>query len=308
VSRADVAQAAGQAELAVAPSRVRAPKADTYLKSAEAVELARAALAEITRPGDVGELIGLEMEAERVGTLSFACTLPGYVGWRWAVTVARVPRGRHVTVSETELLPGRDALLAPPWVPWAERLRPGDLGPGDVLPHIVDDDRLEPGYEATGKNADRIAIWELGLGRPRVLSPEGRDAAAQRWYNGDHGPTAPEAVKAAAKCATCGFVTPLAGSLRRVFGVCTNEWSSRDGQVVSYDHGCGAHSETDVAHGATHWPANHAMVDDSTLIPLELGPATKPEPEVAPGQDAAPAPEAPDLGSPADAAAALDQG
>jgi hypothetical protein len=258
-------------ELAVAPSRARAPKADAYLKSEEAIALARAALAEITQAGDVGEFQGLEMEEERVGTLSFNCTLPGYVGWRWAVTVARIPRGRRVTVSETELLPGKGALLAPTWIPWAERLRPGDLGPGDVLPHIVDDERLEPGYEATGKNADKLAIWELGLGRPRVLSPEGRDAAAKRWYNGSHGPTDPEAVKAAAKCSTCGFLTPLAGSLRRVFGVCTNEWSARDGQVVSYDHGCGAHSETDVAHVATAWPESRAMVDDSTLVPLDLG-------------------------------------
>ena len=31
-----------------------------------------------------------------------------------------------------------------------------------------------------------------------------------------------------------------------VFGVCANEWSPSDGQVVSLDHGCGAHSETDV--------------------------------------------------------------
>jgi hypothetical protein len=49
---------------------------------------------------------------------------------------------------------------------------------------------------------------------------------------------------------------PMAGALRAVFGVCANAWSPSDGQVVSLDHGCGAHSESDAppddaaAHGA----------------------------------------------------------
>src|SRR5688572_27802221 len=36
-------------------------------------------------------------EGERVVTHYFDCTLPGYRGWRWAVTVARAPRSRTVT-------------------------------------------------------------------------------------------------------------------------------------------------------------------------------------------------------------------
>jgi len=38
----------------------------------------------------------------------------------------------------------------------------------------------------------------------------------------------------------------MAGALRRTFGVCANVWSPSDGRVISLDHGCGAHSETDV--------------------------------------------------------------
>ncbi|GMA86385.1 hypothetical protein GCM10025868_16350 [Angustibacter aerolatus] len=38
----------------------------------------------------------------------------------------------------------------------------------------------------------------------------------------------------------------MAGALRQAFGVCAGEWSPSDGQVVSLDHGCGAHSEADV--------------------------------------------------------------
>jgi hypothetical protein len=71
----------------------------------------------------------------------------GYRGWRWAVTVARASRAKVVTLNETVLLPGSDALLAPEWMPWSERLRPGDMGPGDLLPTDAEDLRLEPGYE-----------------------------------------------------------------------------------------------------------------------------------------------------------------
>ena len=61
-----------------------------------------------------------------------------------------MPRGRTATVCEAVLLPGDDAVLAPAWVPWEERLRPGDIGPGDVLPFRADDPRLEPGFTPTG--------------------------------------------------------------------------------------------------------------------------------------------------------------
>lgn len=221
-----------------------------------AESLARAAAEDLAGPDQVGEHLGMRMEAERLATHRFACLHPGYRGWHWAVTVARVARGRTATVCEAVLLPGDDALLASEWLPWSERLAPGDLGVGDLLPTAPDDPRLEPGYAATGQaddpaddDADRVALWELGLGRPRVLSADGRAAAADRWYTGDRGPRAPIAEAAPAPCSTCGFVTPVAGSLRRVFGVCTNEFSPSDGQVVSYDHGCGAHSEVEVPAG-----------------------------------------------------------
>lgn len=227
---------------------------DAVLSSA--VDLARAAAEEVAeRPELVGEHLGVVVEGERLISHRFASTAPGYRGWAWTVTVARVPRARTATVCEVNLLPGEDALLAPAWVPWAERLRPGDLGPGDVLPYLADDERLDHGYEATGDaDADELAIFELGLGRERVLSPLGRSEAAQRWYAGSHGPMAPQALAASAPCSTCGFLLLMAGSLRTEFGVCANEWSPDDGKVVSMDHGCGAHSQTDVAPQPSDWP------------------------------------------------------
>jgi hypothetical protein len=220
-------------------------KADARLR--DAVEVAREAAVSIAEGGAVGAHLGVEMVEERVATHSFECTAPAYRGWRWAVTVARVPRSTAVTVSETHLLPGEDALLSPEWVPYAERLAPGDVGPGDVTPYVEDDPLLVAGFEATGdEDVDQVALWELGLGRPRVLSAEGREVAAQRWYDGESGPTSPIAVKAPASCSTCGYFVPMAGALRAVFGVCANEWSPSDARVVSLDHGCGAHSEVDL--------------------------------------------------------------
>ncbi|GAB77939.1 DUF3027 domain-containing protein [Austwickia chelonae] len=233
---------------------------DTILASA--VDQARSAASDIADPGTVGEHLGMRMDSERLATHLFVCTAPAYRGWAWAVTVARIARSRHVTICETHLVPGEEALLAPDWIPYAQRLEPGDLGAGDELPYIEDDQHLEQGFEATGEeDVDRTAFHELGLGRRRVLSAEGREAAAQRWYDGDHGPYASVAEKAPEKCSSCGYYLPMAGTMRAVFGVCANAWSPSDGRVVSLDHGCGAHSETDVV--ADHpVPVSRPLADD----------------------------------------------
>src|SRR5450756_1786119 len=247
--------------------------ADAVLDAA--VELARAAAQDVAvSRDDVGEHLGVVTETERVVSHRFACLARGYRGWEWTVTLARVPRGRTATVSEAELLPGADSILAPPWVPWSERLQPGDLRADDVLPFLLDDDRLEPGYEATDdEDADALAVVELGLGRERVLSARGRADAAERWYTGSHGPTAPVALTAAAPCSTCAFLLPLAGSLRTVFGVCANEWSPDDGRVVSMDRGCGAHSQTDVEQGPSDWPESEPAFDERRLEMVDLATA-----------------------------------
>lgn len=228
--------------------------------AAEAVDLARAAAEEISAPEHVGEHLGLLPEGDRVVTHYFACLDPAYHGWRWAVSVARASRAKNVTVSESVLLPGEDAMLAPEWVPWRDRLRPGDLGPGDLLPTSPDDPRLVPGFMDTRGEVDEDLFWELGLGRHRMLSLEGRDQAATRWHSGDAGPAAPMARSAPAPCASCGFFVPLAGSLRQVFGVCANGYAPDDGRVVSLDHGCGAHSEAAVMPAATE--SAPPIVDD----------------------------------------------
>ncbi len=248
---------------------------------AEAVDLARAAAEEAAAPGVVGEHTGLVSEGDRVVTHFFECKEMGYRGWRWAVTVARASRAKIVTLDEVVLLPGPDALLAPEWVPWSERLRPGDMGPGDLLPTDADDLRLEPGFsgedepppnspvsddmaelveaedaEVAGGAPAKLPIAprrgsiaavaeELGLRRARVLSRYGLHTAADRWEEGFGAKTA-MAQAAPASCVSCGFLVPIGGSLGQAFGVCANEFAPADGRVVSLTYGCGGHSEAAV--------------------------------------------------------------
>lgn len=208
-----------------------------------AVDQARAAIIEFSGDGVVGDYLGASFDDPASVTHRFLASMPGYHGWQWAVVLATYPGADHTTVSEVVLVPGPDALLAPQWVPWNERVQPGDLSPGDLLSPLPNDPRLVPGYLASGDpELDEVAA-EIGFGRKQVLSDWGRTDAAQRWQDGDFGPNAAMARATRRTCRGCGFFVPLSGSLGLVFGVCANELSA-DGRVVSAEYGCGAHSDT----------------------------------------------------------------
>jgi hypothetical protein len=250
---------------------------DVVLSSA--VELARSAVLEIAPADHVGEHLGVTADTERLATHTFACLAPGYRGWTWGVTVAVVPGGEVATVSEVVLLPGEGALLAPAWVPWNERVRAGDLGPGDLYPTAPDDARLEPGFgggdalEEADETASTAAPlrpeqWQLGLGRETVLSAYGRGLAADRWYDGDYGPEAPMAKAAPGHCGGCGFLLPMGGLLGQAFGVCANELGA-DGRVVALGYGCGAHSSVREIEG-TGVPVTDIAVDEYDLDTVDL--------------------------------------
>ncbi|WP_435743423.1 DUF3027 domain-containing protein [Nocardioides sp. SYSU DS0663] len=251
------------------------PKPDSA--TVAAVDVARDALLQEVDGADVGEHLGHVVEGERVVTHHFACERAGYRGWRWSVTVARAPRQKSVTVDEVVLVPGEDAIVAPEWVPYRERIQPGDLSPGDLLPVADEDPRLVPTYaygddplDADDRAQVRQVAKELGLGRVRTLSLEGRDQAAERWYDSDHGPSAPIAQAAPDLCSTCGFLVRLSGPLSEMFGVCANGDANDDGRVVSFDHGCGAHSEVRLAKKHEPVPLPEPVVDTLTedLEPL----------------------------------------
>lgn len=210
-----------------------------------AVDVARAAAVEAADAGTVGDHLRAVEDGERLVSHLFTCLKRGYAGWYWSVSVSRAPDSDHVTINDVVLLPGDDAIVAPAWTPYRDRIRPGDLSPGDVLPPDEDDARLVPAWTAGDgeeQTPDRFFAREVGLGREYVLSLEGRELAADRWHAGDQGPGAAIAQQAPDVCHSCGFLVSLAGPLADRFGVCANGMANDDGKVVSFEHGCGAHS------------------------------------------------------------------
>jgi hypothetical protein len=248
-----------------------APYADPAALAAESE--ARAALVRDVSAAEIGDYLGPIAEEAGVVTHRFDCAKPGYVGWYWSVTVARVDEpGAPVTVDEIVLVPGGEAIVAPAWVPYRDRIEPGDMSPGDLLPVADDDPRLVPTYsfgddplDPEAKAQIRAVAGELGLGRVRTLSPEGIDAVAERWYDGDRGPRSPLAQAAPDHCHSCGFMIRLAGHLAPYFGVCGNGDANDDGRVVSMDHGCGAHSEVRLAKKHAPQPLPDPVFDTITL-------------------------------------------
>ncbi len=212
----------------------------------DAADFARAAALEDAKNEKfVGTLISIDSDDDHVATYLFEAFLPGYVGWRWAVTVAKVDTDSAATICDVVLLPGSEALLAPEWIPYSSRITAEDVGVGTIVPTAPDDPRLVPSNNVlpSDEELDLHELFELGAGRVRVLSIEGRDQAAKRWIEGDRGPNAPIAQYAPKNCGSCGFYLPIAGSFRQAFGVCANAISPEDARVVSVNHGCGAHSE-----------------------------------------------------------------
>lgn len=137
----------------------------------ERAALAVGALAEITDPADVGELLGFDEVEPGVIDVRFACRLGAYADWCWTVSTSDLPDG-EVTVLEVELLPGDSSLLAPPWVPWAERLaewrkqHPDERHPGETDEDDdveADDDDLEADEDDLGvdEGLDELDETEL---------------------------------------------------------------------------------------------------------------------------------------------------
>lgn len=239
---------------------VKPLKADRIL--AKAKDTVLGIISEVIPAAEIGVHLGERIEGERLHTHFYACEKPGYVGWHWAVTVARAPRSKTVTVSEIDLLPGKDALLAPAWIPWEERLKPGDIAPDDVLPYRAVDERLVLLREA-GVPADTAPFSRL-----RMLSEKGVGQATLRWKRSMRAQA--KLRKQPSACSSCGFLVQLNGPLGDSFGVCANEWSAEDGKLVPLSFACGAHSETDVAKRGSEWPVTPPRINELDLEMTQL--------------------------------------
>ncbi|WP_024366561.1 DUF3027 domain-containing protein [Arthrobacter sp. TB 26] len=148
----------------------RTGKPDAFL--AAAVDDARAALEGIAPAEQIGRHLAAKSEGDRLVTHLFESKLAGYGGWQWYAVLTRNSRSKVVTVDELGLLPSEDSILAPEWIPWAERVRPGDEqgdeetadaasaapledtgGPGDAPEDYADDAPEDDSDDADG-NAD----------------------------------------------------------------------------------------------------------------------------------------------------------
>jgi len=201
---------------------------------AEATELALdAAVEDAGAAAFVGEPLGIAARTTGSScTVSPAGCRPIAAGnGLWCCPARRARRSSRST--RWRCCPAMGAMLAPGWVPWSDRIQAGDLGVGDLLPTAADDPRLALRLTDVDELSDDLPFFELGLGRARVLSLEGRELAATRWYESDPGPSAAISRSAPAQCGTCGFYIRLVGGLGRLFGVCGNEFAPDDASVVA---------------------------------------------------------------------------
>ena len=85
------------------------------------LEVARAAATQNAGEKAVSNFVELIDEGDGAFSFVFDAKLEGYQGWLWSVTLFD-SGDESPTISEVVLLPGEQALLAPAWVPWSERL------------------------------------------------------------------------------------------------------------------------------------------------------------------------------------------
>ena len=128
---------------------------------AAAKDVALQGVREIAPAHAIGLVHHVRAEEERLSTHLFECTLPGYRGWFWFATLSRAPRSRVATICEVGLLPGDDALIAPDWVPWADRVRPEDLQENAESAEAIEaEESAESGEPAENKTAENESAVE----------------------------------------------------------------------------------------------------------------------------------------------------
>lgn len=101
---------------------------------------------------DVGQMLEPIDIGDDVVDIQFVCLRKGYEGWNWSVTLYHDDQLDHWTVNESSIVPTDQALLAPEWIPWKDRLLPSDVSVTDSIGTDPDDERLEAG--ADGLAAD----------------------------------------------------------------------------------------------------------------------------------------------------------
>jgi hypothetical protein len=135
-------------------------KKKATLEGDRVIDIARDALAEIARDEHVGR--SSVSETDGLFTVSFESTMAGYPGWSWVVTLTDGDGG-ELSALELNLLPGENALLAPDWVPWADRLEEYQRLEAERAEHSDDDDDDDHDDIDIDEDLDGIDIDQLDL-------------------------------------------------------------------------------------------------------------------------------------------------
>jgi hypothetical protein len=119
------------------------------LKKPQHQGFAEKAAKESAPVGGVGKFLGTVDEEANVVSYRFQANMKQYLGWEWNVVVFQAKKA-DPTISEVVLLPGKESIVAPDWVPWSERR--ADLEKSETKDLAVSD--LEVSEDAKGDTED----------------------------------------------------------------------------------------------------------------------------------------------------------
>ena len=104
------------------------------LKKPQHQSLAEKVAKETAPANGVGKFLGTATEDKDTTSYRFESKLTGYVGWEWNVVIFQAKKSDAATVSEVVLLPGKNSVVAPSWVPWSERRAELEKNKAEELP------------------------------------------------------------------------------------------------------------------------------------------------------------------------------
>jgi len=144
------------------PKKVPSKKTASSSPTDEVViSLALVALNEVTTPETYSDDATVTRGDDTL-TVAFPSTQPGYPGWQWSVSLSNTP-GIEPTVLELGLVPGEGSLVAPDWVPWADRLEEyllheQELKAQEAEDEDDDEDALEIDDDVDGVDIDQLDV------------------------------------------------------------------------------------------------------------------------------------------------------
>ena len=140
--------------------------------------LAEKAAKEVAPLGGVGKFLGVVEEESKIVSYRFEAKIKGYEAWEWNVVVFQGKKSSPATVSEVVMLPGKDSIVAPPWLPWSERRAEPDksLASDSAVSDLVVAEEAEGDSEDAGQSPPR----RKGLLKRLVQKKDGKKSKKPR--------------------------------------------------------------------------------------------------------------------------------